>query len=245
MQPGKQPAAPHGTRSRPGAAQCNLLSYRCTLLCVGLGYIPCGRKRVPVDRAFRHLGHTPFPFFAVHFASRPKFLMPQPVVDAICGAVGEVSQIVLLYPLETIKVRLRARPEESVLGCNSSSSGTLHPAHPLSEGATYAKPDTGLTAGHTPYPHLHLPSPPHPCLPTFQPPAQPTSARPAIPFNSLIPHIFHDPRLPSTPRLQTSSVILPPNPTSPFPTPSPPAPAPHPRSAARPTACRHVPSSPT
>ncbi|GLC60541.1 hypothetical protein PLESTB_001624900 [Pleodorina starrii] len=37
-----------------------------------------------------------------------KFYLPQPVVDAICGAVGEVSQIVLLYPLETIKVRCQA-----------------------------------------------------------------------------------------------------------------------------------------
>ncbi|GIL80177.1 hypothetical protein Vretifemale_9357 [Volvox reticuliferus] len=37
-----------------------------------------------------------------------KFYLPQPVVDAICGAVGEVSQIVILYPLETIKVRCQA-----------------------------------------------------------------------------------------------------------------------------------------
>ncbi|GFR49742.1 hypothetical protein Agub_g11899 [Astrephomene gubernaculifera] len=37
-----------------------------------------------------------------------KFLMPQPLVDAICGAVGEVSQIILLYPLETIKVRCQS-----------------------------------------------------------------------------------------------------------------------------------------
>lgn len=35
-----------------------------------------------------------------------RFLLPVPVVDAISGAVGEVSQIVLLYPLETIKVRV-------------------------------------------------------------------------------------------------------------------------------------------
>eukprot|EP00198_Chlamydomonas_reinhardtii_P001375 XP_001690711.1 predicted protein [Chlamydomonas reinhardtii] len=40
--------------------------------------------------------------------SEKRFLLPQPVVDAICGAVGEVSQIVLLYPLETIKVRCQA-----------------------------------------------------------------------------------------------------------------------------------------
>ncbi|KXZ43612.1 hypothetical protein GPECTOR_85g342 [Gonium pectorale] len=37
-----------------------------------------------------------------------KLLLPQPLVDAICGAVGEVSQIVILYPLETIKVRCQA-----------------------------------------------------------------------------------------------------------------------------------------
>ncbi|KAG2497459.1 hypothetical protein HYH03_004614 [Edaphochlamys debaryana] len=37
-----------------------------------------------------------------------KFLLPQPVVDAICGAVGEVAQIVILYPMETIKVRCQA-----------------------------------------------------------------------------------------------------------------------------------------
>lgn len=38
--------------------------------------------------------------------TRRSFYLPQPIVDAICGAVGEVSQIVLLYPLETIKVSI-------------------------------------------------------------------------------------------------------------------------------------------
>ncbi|EFJ49599.1 hypothetical protein VOLCADRAFT_89479 [Volvox carteri f. nagariensis] len=37
-----------------------------------------------------------------------RFYLPQPAVDAICGAVGEVCQIVILYPLETIKVRCQA-----------------------------------------------------------------------------------------------------------------------------------------
>lgn len=30
--------------------------------------------------------------------------LPRPVMEAICGAVGEVAQICILYPLETIKV---------------------------------------------------------------------------------------------------------------------------------------------
>jgi hypothetical protein len=34
--------------------------------------------------------------------------MPMYVSDAIAGAVGEVAQIILLYPLESIKVRCQA-----------------------------------------------------------------------------------------------------------------------------------------
>ncbi|KAJ9506964.1 hypothetical protein QJQ45_016547, partial [Haematococcus lacustris] len=32
-------------------------------------------------------------------------LLPQPFVDALSGAVGEVAQICMLYPVETLKVR--------------------------------------------------------------------------------------------------------------------------------------------
>lgn len=36
------------------------------------------------------------------------FLIPRPLMEAICGAAGEVAQICVLYPLETIKVRCQS-----------------------------------------------------------------------------------------------------------------------------------------
>ena len=35
---------------------------------------------------------------------RTRSKLPRPLVDALCGAFGEVCQICVLYPLETIKV---------------------------------------------------------------------------------------------------------------------------------------------
>ncbi len=35
------------------------------------------------------------------------FLLPEALVDALSGAAGEAAQILLLYPLDTIKVRPR------------------------------------------------------------------------------------------------------------------------------------------
>lgn len=46
----------------------------------------------------------PSELFACMLAVPHRLLLPIALVDAISGAVGEVSQIVLLYPLETVKV---------------------------------------------------------------------------------------------------------------------------------------------
>lgn len=34
-----------------------------------------------------------------------KIQLPAPAVDALAGALGEVAQILVLYPLDTVKVR--------------------------------------------------------------------------------------------------------------------------------------------
>lgn len=34
--------------------------------------------------------------------------LPRPVIDALCGAIGEIAQVSVLYPLDTIKVRCQA-----------------------------------------------------------------------------------------------------------------------------------------
>jgi hypothetical protein len=41
-------------------------------------------------------------------ASRVK--INQEVIELICGAVGEIAQIIILYPLDTIKVRSQQPP---------------------------------------------------------------------------------------------------------------------------------------
>jgi hypothetical protein len=37
-----------------------------------------------------------------------KLRIPRPVIDALCGAIGEIAQVSVLYPLDTIKVRCQA-----------------------------------------------------------------------------------------------------------------------------------------
>jgi hypothetical protein len=36
---------------------------------------------------------------------QPQLLLPQAVADMICGAIGEMVSVAVLYPLDTIKVR--------------------------------------------------------------------------------------------------------------------------------------------
>jgi solute carrier family 25 (mitochondrial S-adenosylmethionine transporter), member 26 len=47
------------------------------------------------------------PTFCRHSRSRPK--LGRSAVDALCGAVGEVTAVMALYPLDTIKVQSQAR----------------------------------------------------------------------------------------------------------------------------------------
>lgn len=35
----------------------------------------------------------------------PALRMPRPVMEALCGAVGEIAQVIFTYPLDTVKVR--------------------------------------------------------------------------------------------------------------------------------------------
>jgi hypothetical protein len=39
---------------------------------------------------------------------KPRLVLDRSLMEAICGAVGEVAQVVVLYPLETIKVKCQA-----------------------------------------------------------------------------------------------------------------------------------------
>lgn len=41
-----------------------------------------------------------------------RLILERPLMEAICGGVGEVAQICVMYPLETIKVSCTARLQQ-------------------------------------------------------------------------------------------------------------------------------------
>ncbi|KAG2442226.1 hypothetical protein HYH02_009710 [Chlamydomonas schloesseri] len=45
----------------------------------------------------------------------PRVQLPAPAVDALAGALGEVAQILVLYPLDTVKVRCQASGENAAV----------------------------------------------------------------------------------------------------------------------------------
>ena len=45
-------------------------------------------------------------YHAAHFANRARPHLPEAVIDLIAGAMGEAVQMLILYPLDTIKARL-------------------------------------------------------------------------------------------------------------------------------------------
>ncbi|GLI67172.1 hypothetical protein VaNZ11_011385 [Volvox africanus] len=72
-----------------------------TAVALGAGVAICASKGAPERR------HSE----AVHQPAK----LPVPLVDAVAGALGEVAQILVLYPLDTIKVRCQASGEAATV----------------------------------------------------------------------------------------------------------------------------------
>jgi len=55
----------------------------------------------------------------------PSFTLPRVAVEAMCGAVGEIAQVGVLYPLETLKVRCQSegRPVRGVFAAMVAAAG--------------------------------------------------------------------------------------------------------------------------
>lgn len=66
---------------------------------------------------------------------KPQFLLPKELAEVICGAVGEIVQVAVLYPLDTIKVNIQSLGSIMYVCCIMSISSCVTLQLGLSRGA--------------------------------------------------------------------------------------------------------------